>query len=145
MTFVGSDNSICDFEPSTGHIHVYYGKADGLRFKDIAHDKDITLSENLFIHGLRHTGIEALDLYMIYTNPSYNEDNLMAYGKLLQDIKRLQEVKTNLTFLHHYIAFGNPCNFYIISQSQKHLNRLQESIRDRQLAIDKATSVFSEN
>ena len=145
MTFIGSDFSVCEYNPITKDIHVFYGTSNGLSFRDIAHDKSITLSENLFIHGLRHTGIEALDLYMIYTNPDYDDNNLMSYGRLLQDTKRLQEIRTNITLLTHHIALGNPCSFYIISQSQKHANRLEESIQDRKAAIDRATSVFREN
>ena len=58
MTFIGSDGSVLDWEDYD--FRLYYGKKEGLMFKDIAYSPSISMVENLYICGLRDSKIEAL-------------------------------------------------------------------------------------
>lgn len=133
MTFTGSDDSVVEWEDN--EVKVFYGKANGLTFKDIAYSPSISIVENLYICGLKDSRIEALNCYLIFMTMHYVKERFLEYQQLLQDEIYLKEVRSNIDMLLHFTAMGNPCDFRVVSQAQKYANYLEESIRERKEEI----------
>lgn len=130
MTFIGADGSALDWEDY--NIRLYYDRSkEGLSFKDIAYSPSISMVENLYICGLKDSKIEALNCYLIFNTLHYEKERFLEYQKLVKDEEQLREVRANLSMLCHFISLGNPCDFRIISQAQKHADFLESSINER--------------
>lgn len=133
MTFIGSDGSVLDWEDYD--FRLYYGRKEGLMFKDIAYSPSISMVENLYICGLRDSKIEALNCYLIFTTMHYDKERFLEYKRLLEDEEHLKEIRSNIGMLSHFVSLGNPCDFRIISQAQKRANFLEDSINERKAEI----------
>lgn len=140
MIFAGSDNSIVKSSRDT--LRVYYGETPpySVTFKDIAFDHTISMAENLYIYGLKDSKIEALNCYLIFSTRSCDKSRLTEYRRLKQDEMDLKELRGNISMLSHFTALGNPCDFRILSQSQKYANYLEDSIRERKEEILRAVA-----
>ena len=127
MIYQGIDNSILE-DDDNGNIKVYYGLENkGIKLQDIT---SMSHAEVMWVHDLYHCGVYAIDLWRICTTPAIRERELIV-GQLHRDIENCKEVSRNIDMLLGFTLSGNPCDYRIISRSQKYLAELEASIKER--------------
>ena len=133
MTYLGNDNSVLSIALN-GDQRVYYSTAeDGIKLQDIY--PNMSYCEAMWVHDLRHCGIEAIDIWRIATTAPIHERELII-EELYRDIERYNELERNIRELTHFTLFESPSNFMLISKSQKHLNQLRTSITERKMYFE---------
>ena len=135
MRFKGSDGSALLWDKERDSINIIYKSVDGLTFKDIAYDDSITLYENLWLFKLKSSGIEALDVYMLYKASKIDMGRLKKYRALKDIARTYNEVQQNILILIDFLAEGNHSPFGVITQAQKHLERLRRRIEEQEETI----------
>ena len=127
MIYQGIDRSILEIDKD-GDIKVYFSTEDkGIKLQDIT---SMSHAEVMWVHDLYHCGVYAIDLWRIDTTPAIRERELIV-GQLHRDIENCQEVTRNIEALFNFTLSGNPCDYRILSKSQKYLAQLEASIKER--------------
>ena len=136
MTFVGSDGSCIN-------VNVDDKLPNGkISFNDIAFDSTITIYENLWICGLKSSGVEAVDVYLLYTHDGYNTDNLNAYWQLQSEIEHCQAVRENINTLTNSVMKGHKFPINVLRQLKALLLALENKVTAKRKSIVREVAVF---
>ena len=135
MTFIGDDGSVLIEELDGFNIKYPEIIPHGNRLSDVCPHLKFTLSEMLWICDMKSSHVDALDVYRLAKLHNFRKERVAAVYQLYSDRELFKILSTNINKMMCLGDDDNGCSFSLVSQAQKHLRTLEQSIQDRENVI----------